>query len=365
MSSTAIVIRQLGEQAELNRTHGRIAFGILLFQDLAFVPFLALEGALAGSAAGPRRWEIAGAILQGGGRAGRSCSPFRPLALRPLFHEIGRARSAELFTLAALLVALGAAWATHAVGLSLALGAFLAGMLLAETEYRHQVEAVIRPFRDVLLGLFFVTIGMLLDLQLLVPQLLAGAAAGRRRCSSSRRSSLRSSRALGTGQLRKALRAGIVVAQGGEFGFALLTLMLNDMLAGAAIIQPLLAATVVSMVLSPLLIRHNGRIAELLLRAATPRRPRSRTRGGNSALGAARSRDHLRLWPRRPEPGARAGAQGFEYIALDLDPRAVELRGARAMRSSMATARRPRSWKSSASSAAACSCSRSPIRRAR
>ena len=91
--------------------------------------------------------------------------------VRPLFHEIGRARSTELFTLAALLVSLGAAWATHAVGLSMALGAFLAGMLLAETEYRHQIEVVIRPFRDVLLGLFFITIGTLLDLQLLFRQM--------------------------------------------------------------------------------------------------------------------------------------------------------------------------------------------------
>ena len=91
--------------------------------------------------------------------------------VRPLFHEIGRSRSTDLFTLATLLVSLGAAWATHAVGLSMALGAFLAGMLLAETEYRHQLETVIRPFRDVLLGLFFITIGTLLDLQLLFRQL--------------------------------------------------------------------------------------------------------------------------------------------------------------------------------------------------
>src|SRR6188474_1368781 len=170
MSSTAIVIRQLGEQAELNRTHSRIAIGILLFQDLAFVPLLALESALAGSGPARGMWEVVESILQAAVALALVLTFLRWL-VRPLFHEIGRARSTELFTLATLMVAVGAAWATHAVGLSLALGGFLAGMLLAETEYRHQLETVIRPFRDVLIGLFFITIGTLLDLQLLFRQL--------------------------------------------------------------------------------------------------------------------------------------------------------------------------------------------------
>ena len=170
MSSTAIILRQLGDQLEINRTHSRLAVGILLFQDLAFVPLLALATALgtAGEMPGPQ-WLL--------GMVGRAIIALLVVlllgrwALRPLFHEIARHRSSETFTLTVLFVALGGAWATHALGLSMALGAFLAGMLLAETEFKHQTEAVIKPFRDILLGVFFVSVGMLLDLRLLVTQL--------------------------------------------------------------------------------------------------------------------------------------------------------------------------------------------------
>ncbi len=319
MSSTAIVIRQLGEQAELNRTHSRIAIGILLFQDLAFVPLLALESALASSEADRGTWEIAESILQAAIALALVLTFLRWL-VRPLFHEIARARSTELFTLATLMVAVGAAWATHAVGLSLALGGFLAGMLLAETEYRHQLETVIRPFRDVLIGLFFITIGTLLDLQLLFRQLwlvlllvvglqlakmLIVAIVAR----------------LGTDNSRKALRVGVVMAQGGEFGFALLTLMLSDKLADSAVIQPLLAATVVSMVLSPLLLRHNGRLAELVFPRSTPPPVPDQHR-------LAGQRDHVIIcgFGRVGQNLARVlERQGFAYVALDSDPRAVEL----------------------------------------
>ena len=319
MSSTAIVIRQLGEQAELNRTHSRIAIGILLFQDLAFVPLLALESALASSEADRGRWEIAESILQAAIALALVLTFLRWL-VRPLFHEIARARSTELFTLATLMVAVGAAWATHAVGLSLALGGFLAGMLLAETEYRHQLETVIRPFRDVLIGLFFITIGTLLDLQLLIRQwwlvllLVVGLQLAKILI-------VTIVARLGTDSTRKALRAGVVMAQGGEFGFALLTLMLSDMLADSAIIQPLLAATVVSMVLSPLLIRHNGRLAELIFpRSAPPPVPDQHRLAGQ--------RDHVIIcgFGRVGQNLARVlERQGFAYVALDSDPRAVEL----------------------------------------
>jgi len=319
MSSTAIVIRQLGEQAELNRTHSRIAIGILLFQDLAFVPLLALESALAG--AGPERatWEIAESILQAAVALGLVLTFLRWL-VRPLFHEIGRAHSTELFTLATLMVAVGAAWATHAVGLSLALGGFLAGMLLAETEYRHQLETVIRPFRDVLIGLFFITIGTLLDLQLLFRQwwlvllLVVGLQLAKMII-------VTIVARLGTDQSRKALRVGVVMAQGGEFGFALLTLMLSDRLADSAVIQPLLAATVVSMVLSPILIRHNGQLAELVFPRTTPAPiPDQEQLAGH--------RDHVIVcgFGRVGQNLARVlERQGFVYVALDSDPRAVEL----------------------------------------
>lgn len=322
MSSTAIVIRQLTEQAELNRSHARIAVGILLFQDLAFVPFLALESALAGSS---EQLEI-GAILSSVARAAVALALVLTVLrwiVRPLFHEIGRARSTELFTLTALLVSLGAAWATHEVGLSMALGAFLAGMLLAETEYRHQIESVIRPFRDVLLGLFFITVGTLLDLQLLVRNiwlvLLLVAV-------------LQLIKALivtvvarmVAGGLRRSLRAGLIVAQGGEFGFALLTLMLNDHLASATLIQPLLAATVVGMIVSPFVIRHNHRIVNFLLR--DPVEQLSPQERELAATHDSAQRDHVILcgFGRVGQNLARVlERQSFEYIALDMDIKRV------------------------------------------
>lgn len=323
MSSTAIVIRQLGEQAELNRTHSRIAVGILLFQDLAFVPLLALESALSGGTDNLGAVAIVGAIA----RAALALAlvlTFLRWMVRPLFHEIGRSRSTDLFTLATLLVSLGAAWATNAVGLSMALGAFLAGMLLAETEYRHQVEVVIRPFRDVLLGLFFITIGTLLNLQLLFRQLplvlllvIALQLAKTIIVMVVARSV--------SGDLRKAFRTGLVLAQGGEFGFALLTLMLNDRLADASLIQPLLAATVVSMVVSPFLIRHNGRIADFVFRREQPA-----PSANEIELAATRKtaeRDHVILcgFGRVGQNLARVlERQGFEYIALDMDPGRVQ-----------------------------------------
>ena len=158
MSSTAIVLQQLTDQSELNRTHGRLSFAVLLFQDLAFVPLLALATALARggdafSGAGLARLAIEGLL------ALILVLALGRWVLRPLFYEIAHSRLRELFTLTVLLVVLSCAWITQQVGLSMALGAFLAGMMLAETEYRHQVESAVRPFRELLLGLFFISVG--------------------------------------------------------------------------------------------------------------------------------------------------------------------------------------------------------------
>jgi CPA2 family monovalent cation:H+ antiporter-2 len=321
MSSTAIVVQQLTEQAEINRTHGRLAFSILLFQDLVFVLFLALATAsLAGGAAfAPRavavalgKAALALLLVLGGGR----------WLARPLFFEIARHRGQDLFTLAVLLVALSAAWITNAVGLSLALGAFLAGMLLAETEYRHQVEAVIRPFRDVLLGLFFITIGMLLDLPLLGREFLlvssltvgllvlkaAVVALVARRYA---------------GSWFKSLRAGLVVGGGGEFGFALLALLVKSG-TEPAITQPLLAAVTVSMLLSPLVIRNNKRIARLLLRE---RGPATTALAREAAADAALARREHVILCGYGRVGQNIGRllerHGHEYIAIDVDPARV------------------------------------------
>jgi CPA2 family monovalent cation:H+ antiporter-2 len=319
MSSTAIVVQQLTEQGELNRTHGRLAFGTLLFQDLAVVPFLALAGVLASAEAAYATPDIVLAVLKAAVALIIVLAAGRWL-LRPLFHEIAASGAPELFTFAVLFVAIGAAWATHGVGLTFALGAFLAGMMLAETEYRYQVEAGIRPFRDTLLGLFFVTVGMQLDVPALFRQLptvtlmLAGMLL--------LKAAIVTLAARGfAGQWFKSLRTGIVLSEGGEFGFALLTMMLQNRLVGADVTQPLLAAITLSMVVSPLLIRHNKRIARLLLRESGPVQTElARTDAATRALAA---REHVILcgFGRVGQNVARVlEGQGFEYLAMDLDP---------------------------------------------
>jgi len=318
MSSTAIIIAQLTEQSENNRTHGRLSVAICLFQDLAFTLLLALESSLShpGHPTDVRQIGIAIAIA---GLALALVLAAGRWLLRPLFLLIVSVRSAELFSLAVLLVVLASAWATHAVGLSLALGAFLAGMMLAETEFRHQIEATIRAYRDVLLGLFFITVGMLLDVALLLRHLLLVTAvlAGMLVVKTA-------IIALVTKPVThswfKSLRTGVITSQGGEFGFALLTLLLRDELLAPALLQPLLAATVLSMVLSPLLIRHNRRIARVLLGETGP--PEFDANKESQATLAVAELDHVVIcgFGRVGQNIARVLEQtGFEYIALDVD----------------------------------------------
>ncbi|MDB6084418.1 MAG: potassium transporter, partial [Gammaproteobacteria bacterium] len=319
MSSTAIIISQLTEQSENNRTHGRLAVAICLFQDLSFPLFLALISALAGGGASAAPTHIAVAVgsailaLLTVLAAGR-------WLLRPLFLVIASVRSAELFSLAVLLAVLASAWATRAAGLSLALGAFLAGMMLAETEFRHQVEATIRSYREVLLGLFFITVGMLLDVRLLLRD-LAVVTAILIGILLFKAAVVAVVSKPATKSWFKSLRTGVVVAQGGEFGFALLTLLLRRELLDPAIVQPLLAATVLSMVFSPLLIRHNRRITRALLGESGP--PSSEAARETRATLAVAERDHVVIcgFGRVGQNIARVLEQtGFEYIALDVDP---------------------------------------------
>jgi CPA2 family monovalent cation:H+ antiporter-2 len=319
MSSTAIIISQLTEQSENNRTHGRLSVAICLFQDLSFPLFLALISALAGGGTGANMEQIAVAVGSAVLALLLVLAAGRWL-LRPLFLLIASVRSAELFSLAVLLAVLASAWVTHKVGLSLALGAFLAGMMLAETEFRHQVEATIRSYKEVLLGLFFITVGMLLDVRLLfrdlalVTALLIGMLVLKATVVT-----LVAEPA--TRNWFKSLRTGVVVAQGGEFGFALLTLLLRRELSDPAIVQPLLAATVLSMVLSPLLIRQNRRITRALLGESGS--PTTAALRETQATLAVAERDHVVIcgFGRVGQNIARVLEQtGFEYIALDVDP---------------------------------------------
>ncbi|MBT5231145.1 MAG: potassium transporter KefB, partial [Methylococcales bacterium] len=226
MSSTAIVIKQLNEQVELNSRHGQLSVGVLLFQDLAVVPFLVLIPLLtADSGDGQMVAMLSWAFLKG-------TIVFVVMMsvghlLKPLFHEVALAKSTELFTLTVLLITLGAAYLTEALGLSLALGAFLAGVMLSETHYKHQIELDIRPFQDVLLGLFFITVGMITDFHVLMDLwywIFSVALA---------LLLVKAVLVFGVAKALKvnegvSLRAGLVLSQGGEFGFVLLALAVKS-----------------------------------------------------------------------------------------------------------------------------------------
>ncbi len=324
MSSTAIILQQLTEQSELNRTHGRIAFSVLLFQDLAVVPFLVLAGVLsvADEAFSLRRASVTvglgvlavGVVLL----AGR-------YLLRPLLYEIAHSRVRELFTLAVLFVALGSAWTSHAAGVSMAAGGFLAGVMLAETEYRHQVEAVIKPFRDILLGLFFITVGMLLDLRLLWRDfvLIAGLWLAITLIKAAIMAVV--VRASGLNWF-KSVRAAVVLSIGGEFGIALLTILLQAGSPGTStVVQPLFVAIVLSMVTSPFMLRNNRALARMVLGERGPATPTAQDRESDSTAELA-LREHVIIcgFGRVGQNVARVlESQGFEYIALDLDPARV------------------------------------------
>jgi monovalent cation:H+ antiporter-2, CPA2 family len=250
LSSTAFVLQLLSERGELSTRLGRVVLAVLLLQDLAVVPGIAVVTAL-----GREPEALAGALLLAGVKSMAALVLLLVvgrLVLRPLYRTMASLRSPELFVAATLLVVLATAWGTAAAGLSMALGAFLAGLLLAGTEYRHQIEADIRPFRAILLGLFFISVGMLLDLEVIAPQLhlvLAGAAA------------LVAVKALvmtGVGRLfglplPLAANAGLHLAQGGEFAFVLFSLAMGTTILPAQTGQFLLAVVAVSMVTTPLL----------------------------------------------------------------------------------------------------------------
>jgi len=318
MSSTAIIIAQLTEQSENTRTHGRVAVAICLFQDLSFPLFLGLLSPLAAAGPGTPAPHVAEAIAIAAAALLLVLATGRWL-LRPLFVLIAGVGSSELFSLAVLLAVLSSAWATQAAGLSLALGAFLAGMGLAETEFRHQIEATIRSYREVLLGVFFITLGMLLDVPLLlrnlplVSAIVLGMAMLKTAVVAVAAKPV-------TGSWFKSLRTGVIASQGGEFGFALLTLLLRRRLADPDVVQPLLAATALSMMVSPFVIRHNRQITRALLRQSGP--PQTEAMREARVTLAVAEREHVVIcgFGRVGQNIARVLEQtGFEYIALDLD----------------------------------------------
>lgn len=264
LSSTAIVSKELGSLGEIFSSHGQNAIGVLLFQDVVAVLLLTLVPVFAGSSEQAWYWALPLTLA-------KTALLFVGLLLASrwllprLFHEVAASRSAELFVLLALVIVLLTAWLTHLLGLSPALGAFLAGMLLGESHYRHQIEADIRPFRDILLGLFFVSIGMLIDLQLFASHgvLILGLTLGLLLIKGSVVALLVKWRG---SDGETAWRSGLALAQGGEFCFALMAQMQQNKIMPADLGALLLAATFCSMLVTPLLLRAAPRIAASLHR---------------------------------------------------------------------------------------------------
>jgi CPA2 family monovalent cation:H+ antiporter-2 len=323
LSSTAIVTKQLSEQAELNTAHGRLGISILLFQDLAVIPLLVIIPLLADQSSEGLLLALVWAVIKAA-TVFAVIMAFGHWILRPLFHEIARARSAELFTMTVLLVSLAAAWLTHEAGLSLALGAFLAGMMLGETEYRHQIEADIRPFQDVLLGLFFVTVGMRVDLTAIWPILhwVILSAVG---LIIFKAIIILLIAQLGRRPMETSFRSGLLLAQGGEFGFVLLDLSLQSSLLVSNTGQILFAAIILSMAISPFLIRYNSWLAQIF---CTLRSTASDHRSMEELEHDAEMLDQHVIICGYGRIGQNLGRllqrEGFPYVALDLDPSVVQ-----------------------------------------
>ncbi len=257
MSSTAVLVKLLAERQELDSSHGRETIGVLLFQDLAVVPLLILIPAFSKS---PEEMAVLlGISLLKAAAVLAIVLYFGQKLLRAWFHIVAKSKSNELFVLNVLLITLSLGYLTQLAGLSMALGAFLAGMLIAETEYRHQVEEDIKPFRDVLMGLFFITIGMLLDVDLILDNFLLVLAI---LCV------LLALKFIVVGGLSRyfgsdtstAFRSALWLCAGSEFGFVLLAEIRKDALMPAPILQTFLAALVLSMLLAPFIVHYSDRL---------------------------------------------------------------------------------------------------------
>ncbi|MBI5925152.1 MAG: cation:proton antiporter [Aquabacterium sp.] len=317
MSSTAIVVKMMADRLELESEHGRRVIGILLFQDLAVVPLLVLIPALGDSAsemtrtlmlAGIKAAGLLIVLLAGGQKI-----------MHWWLNLVARRKSEELFMLNLLLVTLGLSWLTEHFGLSLALGAFVAGMLIAETEYKHQVETDIRPFHDVLLGLFFITIGMKLDWHSLYEQwaLVLMLATGPLLFKLGLITTLAKLFGASTGV---ALRTGLYLAQAGEFGFVLLSLASAQKLIPHQVESPLLAAMVLSMLATPLIIMYSNRIVMRVSSTDWLMQSLAMTKIATKAINTEK---HVLIcgYGRSGQNLARLLEQEkIPYMALDLDP---------------------------------------------
>jgi monovalent cation:H+ antiporter-2, CPA2 family len=317
MSSTAIVVKLMAERLELESEHGRRVIGVLLFQDLAVVPLLVLIPAL-GSKPEAMVYAIGIAALKAGVLL-TLLLVGGPWVMRTWLTVVARRKSDELFVLNLLLVTLALAYVTELAGLSLALGAFVAGMLIAETEYKHQVETDIRPFHDVLLGLFFITIGMKLNADAVLKQwpLVLLMTALPVLFKFALVTALAKAFGAATGV---ALRTGLYLAQAGEFGFVLLTLATQQGLLPAHLQSPVLASMVLSMLATPFLIMHSDRIVMRLSANDWLMQSVAMT---SIAKRAINTEAHIIIagYGRSGQNLARLlEGERIQYMALDLDP---------------------------------------------
>ncbi|HEX4584536.1 MAG TPA: cation:proton antiporter [Burkholderiaceae bacterium] len=317
MSSTAIVLKLLAERLEIDTDRGRLVVGVLLFQDLAVVPLLVILPALAnqhGDLAVELAWAGAKAVvllalLLAGGQ----------WLLRHWLVTVARRRSQELFMLNLLLITLGLAWLTSKAGLSPALGSFVAGMLISETEFRHQVEEDIKPFRDVLLGLFFVTIGMLLNPRAVIAHF--GWVLAALTVPVGLKFALIALLVRWRGETAgTAIKVALPLATAGEFAFVILNQAGQLRLLPDPLMQIVLAAMVLSMLSTPLLVQYSQWIAlrltgsEWMQQALQLHRIATRSIANEKHVvicGFGRSGQHL---------AQMLEQEGFAYVALDLDP---------------------------------------------
>jgi len=319
MSSTAILAKLLAERLELDSPHGREIVGILLFQDLAVVPLLIIIPALAA-----RPDELLANLGYALFKAIVVLSVllfFGQRLMRGWFHMVARHKSSELFVLNVLLVILGVAFITEFAGLSLALGAFVAGALISETEYRYQVEEDIKPFRDVLLGLFFVTIGMMLDVSVVIhngwPSMLLIALVV-----------LKTLLIFGLSLMfgsdsGVALHTGLALGACGEFGFVLLSHASNLSLLDPQILQPVLAAMVLSMLIAPFIIERSDVIVR---RWSSTEWTRRAVQLHNIAVKSMIADDHVVIcgYGRSGQNLARLlEKERVPFIALDFDTQRI------------------------------------------
>ncbi|MDD5298269.1 MAG: cation:proton antiporter [Rhodocyclaceae bacterium] len=320
MSSTAVLSKLLVERMELDAPHGRQVMGVLLMQDLAVVPLLILIPSFSHGAQA-----LAATFALAMFKAAVALSLilyFGPRLMKTWFYIVARRRSAELFMLNVLLITLGLAFLTDRAGLSLALGAFLAGMLISETEYRYQVEEDIKPFRDVLLGFFFITVGMLLDLKavahswywvlltlglLLVGKFAVAALASWRFGATS-----------GT-----ALRVGLWLCAGGEFGFVLIALMDRYDLVAESVLQTVLAALVLSLLLAPLIAHYADKIVLRLVPSEWFLRSMQLTSIAAQSMFVERHAILCGYGRNGQYLGRFLEQEEIPFIALDLDPERV------------------------------------------